>query len=269
MGLAAASPSFPGALITGAANAAAPAAANKFRRDSADFVIDIVSFRFITLFKNRLIEPELLDHADPEEARVNLADLVRINRRFGGYSTAAKLLSRVVQPNERFTMLDVGAASGDTGRYLSRLYPNARITSLDYNQVNVEAASRPKLIADAFALPFRFQTFDFVFSSLFLHHFSDEQVVDLMSGFYSIASRAVLITDLERHIVPYYFLPATKPFLKWNRITVHDGVISVRAAFTRRELEKLGRAAGMARVRVESHRPAFRLSLVGLKQRSL
>jgi len=221
------------------------------------------------LFKNRLIEPELLDHADPEEARVNLADLVRINHRFGGYSTAAKLLSRVVQPEDRFTLLDVGAASGDMGRHIGSLYPNAKITSLDYNLVNAQAASSPKLIADAFALPFRFQTFDFVFSSLFLHHFTDEQVKTLLYGFYSTARQAVLIIDLERHVVPYCFLPATRPFFKWNDITVHDGVKSVRAAFTRAELEKLAKSAGIGRVRVEVHRPAFRLSLVGSRQRSL
>lgn len=221
------------------------------------------------MFKNRLIQPELLDHADPEEARPNLADLVRINHLFGGYSTAAKLLSRVAHRNDSFTMLDVGAASGDTGRYLSSLYPNAKITSLDYNLVNAEAAGHPKVIADAFALPFRFQTFDFVFSSLFLHHFADEQVINLLHGFYSVARQAVLIIDLERHILPYCFLPATKPLMKWNRLTVHDGVISVRAAFKCKELEKLARAAGISKVRVESHRPAFRLSMVGSKQRSL
>ncbi len=211
----------------------------------------------------------MLDHAEPEEARVNLADLVRINHLFGGYSTAAKLLSRVVQPGDRFTMLDVGAASGDTGRYLSALYPKAKIISLDYNAVNAEGAPQPKLIADAFALPFRFQTFDFVFSSLFLHHFTDEQVVNLLHGFYSVARQAVLIVDLERHVIPYYFLPATRKIMKWNRITVHDGIISVRAAFKAEELEKLAKAAGIGRVRVERHLPAFRLSMVGSRQRSL
>lgn len=217
------------------------------------------------MFRHRHIEPELLDHAEPEEARRNLADLVRINQRFGGYSTAAKLLARVASPDDSFTLLDVGAASGDTGRYLSRCFPNARIVSLDYNAVNVEAASYPKLIANAFALPFAQQSFDFVFSSLFLHHFGDEQVVQLLSGFSSVAREAVLITDLERHILPYWFLPASRPFMRWNRITVHDGRISVRAAFKRLELVHLATAAGMRQISAEVHRPAFRLSLVGRK----
>ena len=217
------------------------------------------------MFKNRYIQPELLDHADPEEARVNLADLVRINKRFGGYSTAANLVSRVASAKDSFTLLDVGAASGDTGRHLSRMFPKAKITSLDYNQVNAEAAPSPKLIADAFELPFAPHSFDFVFSSLFLHHFTDDQVVQLLSGFYTVARKAVLITDLERHILPWCFLPATQPFMKWNRITVHDGVISVRAAFRRKELETLAKRAGMASVTAAVHRPAFRLSLVAQK----
>ena len=215
------------------------------------------------VFKNRLIEPELLDHADPDEARVNLADLVRINKRFGGYSTAARLLSRVANAQDSFTLLDVGAASGDTGRFLSNAYPKARITSLDCNEVNLAAASSPKLMADAFALPFAPQSFDFVFSSLFLHHFVDEQVVQLLSGFYAVARKAVLITDLERHVIPYYFLPATRRLFGWNRITVHDGIISVRAAFTGAELVGLARLAGIGEVSVEVHRPAFRLAMVG------
>lgn len=190
---------------------------------------------------------------------------MRINKNFGGYSTAVNLLSKVARPQDSFTLLDVGAASGDTGRYLSKHFPNAKITSLDYNAANAAAAPHPKVIANAFDLPFPTQSFDFVFSSLFLHHFTDEQVIQLLTDFYAIARKAVLITDLERHVIPYYFLPATRRLFKWNRITIHDGIISVRAAFTRSELVRVARAAGMQKVTVQVHRPAFRLSLVAHK----
>jgi hypothetical protein len=217
------------------------------------------------VFRNRFIEPELLDHADPQDARANLLDLVRLNQRFGGYSTARKVLAQVARPQDEFTLLDVGAASGDTGRFLKLAYPNAKITSLDYNQVNAEAAPDPKVIADAFALPFAAESFDYVFSSLFLHHFANEQVVELLRGFNFVARRAVLITDLERHFLPYWFLPATRPVMHWSSITVHDGCISVRAAFTRAELTQLAQEAGLSSINVEVHRPAFRLSLVAQK----
>ena len=196
------------------------------------------------MFAERLIQPELLDHAEPEVARRNLADLVRINSRFGGHSTIARLLSDVVDKGESFTLLDIGAASGDTGRLISKLYPRSRVTNLDYNGVNFQCAERPKIQADAFQLPLRPNSFDFVLSTLFLHHFQDEQVAFLLKEMFRVARRAVLAIDLERHILPYIFLPASKPLFEWGEITVHDGVRSVRAAFTADELRALADRGG-------------------------
>ena len=213
------------------------------------------------MFPTRLIKPELLDHAEEKEARSNLADLIRINRYFGGHSTIRKMLGRVVEPSDSFSLLDVGAASGDTARMIVGRFPKARVTSLDCNLVNLEAATGPKLIADAFALPFAPNSFDYVMSSLFLHHFSDEKVIELLQGFDSVARCGVLIADLERHILPYLFLMVTKPLFGWGRITVHDGLRSVRAAFRADEFKKLAEAAGIRSPVVEVHRPAFRLTL--------
>lgn len=217
------------------------------------------------MFAKRLIQPELLDHAAPEIARRNLADLVRINTHLGGHGTVKRLFSRAVGEHEAFSLLDVGAASGDTGRLIAKLYPGARITNLDYNGVNLDSASYPKILADAFRLPFRSSSFDFVFSSLFLHHFENEKVEFLLREMIRVARRAILAVDLERHVLPYIFLPASRPLFDWGEITVHDGVRSVRAAFTASELASLARNAGIQNPAVEVHRPAFRLTLLGKK----
>jgi 2-polyprenyl-3-methyl-5-hydroxy-6-metoxy-1,4-benzoquinol methylase len=217
------------------------------------------------VFSQRLIRPELLDHVSADEARPNLADLVRINRFFGGHSTIRKLLNAAVTQNEKFTLLDVGAASGDTARYITDHYPQASVTSLDYNLTNLEAAPFPKLIADAFNLPFGERSFDFVMSSLFLHHFTNEQVISLLKSFHGVARRGLLIADLERNVLPYLFLKLSKPFFGWGRITVHDGLISVRAAFRKGELARLAESAGIENAKLASHRPAFRLTLSSLK----
>lgn len=217
------------------------------------------------MLRERVIEPELLDHADPAEARANLRDLVRINERFGGHAVLRKLLAKVAKPQQSFSLLDVGAASGDTARWVRNAYANAVTTSLDLHPVNVDAASHPKLIADAFQLPFASNSFDFVLASLFLHHFTNEQVTRLLRNFHDVARQAVLVNDLERNILPYCFLPITRPFFGWNRITLHDGPVSVRASFREDELKALGYSAGIANFEVEVHRPAFRLSAVGRK----
>ena len=217
------------------------------------------------MFAKRQIKPELLDHASPEEAYLNLCDLIRINTMFGGHATIRRSLARVIRPEERFTLLDVGAASGDTARVIAKAYGGATVTSLDYSPVNLRAAPRPKLVGDAFALPFAANSFDYVLSSLFLHHFTDEQVVLLLKSFYRIARRALIICDLERNPLPYYFLPATRALFKWQRITLHDGPISVRAAFWASELRSLASQAGIGNVILTVYRPAFRISMVALK----
>jgi 2-polyprenyl-3-methyl-5-hydroxy-6-metoxy-1,4-benzoquinol methylase len=219
------------------------------------------------MFRSRVIKPELLDSTEPEEARANLVDLVRINTNFGGHSAIRKLVGSVARPEDSFTLLDVGAASGDSARVISQAFPNASVTCLDYNEVNLGAAPRPKLLADAFRLPFTSRSYDFVLSSLFLHHFQDSEVTKLLEQMFNVAERAILVCDLERHVLPYLFLPATRPLFRWQRITLHDGPISVRAAFREKELKTLARRAGITNIVTRTYRPAFRVTLVGWRRR--
>lgn len=204
-----------------------------------------------------------MDECGPSDAHPTLQDLVRINRYFGGHRAIRSLLKAVAQRNDRFSLLDVGAASGDSSRAIRRAYPFAKVLSVDRNQTNLNQAPEPKLLADAFALPFKDSSFDYVFCSSFLHHFTDEQIIELFRGFRRIAKRAVLIVDIERHYVPYWFMRLSKPFLGWHWLTVHDGLLSVRAALTSSEIRRLAQLAGLTELKVVNHRPAFRISMIG------
>lgn len=209
----------------------------------------------------RVLKPEILDTLPPEEARGSLADLVRINKHWGGHSTLRKLVDNAIPSGQAFTLLDVGAASGDMGRSLREWRPQVQVTSLDYIESHLEDCADPKLVGDAFALPFAPGSFDYVFSSLFLHHFTDEQVIELLAGFGRIARKQVLIIDLWRHPVPYYFISRTHKLFGWHPVTVHDGAISVEAAFSPAELIDLARRAGLGRPQARTYIPAFRIAL--------
>jgi ubiquinone/menaquinone biosynthesis C-methylase UbiE len=175
------------------------------------------------------------------------------------------MLANVVDGHAAFTLLDIGSASGDTAKLIAQLYPAASVTSLDMSPVNLADAPHPKLLADAFHLPIKPASFDYVFCSLFLHHFQDPEVSELMASFYRIARCALLVSDLERHILPYLFFPLTKPFFGWTPITMHDGMFSIRSAFRASELSQMALNAGIANAEVTVHRPAFRISLVARK----
>ena len=214
------------------------------------------------LADQRRIVSEMLDHAPPDVARASLRDLARVNRYLGGYYVLGKLFAAVVNASDSFTVLDIGAASGDMGAAVRRRYPGAQVTSLDYKSTHLAQAEDPKVVADAFRLPFRPASFDFVFSSLFLHHFTNEQVVDLFGNFRSVARRAVLAIDLDRGPLAYHFLPNTRWLFRWHDITISDGQISVAAALTKDELLALALRAGLENAKVRVHRPWSRLSLI-------
>jgi SAM-dependent methyltransferase len=216
----------------------------------------------VSVLTERLIVPEMLDHAPPDVARASLRDLARINRFLGGYYVLGRLFGAVVKPEDKFSVLDIGAASGDMGAAIRRRYPRAQVTSLDYIGDHLAQAAGPKVVADAFRLPFRPASFDFVFSSLFLHHFTNEQVVDLFGSFRCLARRAVLAIDLDRGPLAYHFLPNTRWLFGWHDITISDGQISVEAAFKKEELRALAVRAGLGAARVRVHRPWSRLSLI-------
>jgi hypothetical protein len=209
----------------------------------------------------RILRQELLEHAPPDLVLENLADLVRINRWFGGHRVVRSLLKGFVRENEAFSLLDVGAASGDMGSAIRSTYPRSRVISLDRKALHLARAAAPRLAADAFHLPVAPRSIDIVFCSLFLHHFDRSECVHLLRGFASAARRALIVIDLERHPFAYYFMPATKWLFRWGDLAVHDGKISVEAAWKIHELATLARDAGLARASIRRHLPWFRLSL--------
>jgi SAM-dependent methyltransferase len=193
---------------------------------------------------------------------LNLQDIVRINRWCGGHRVLLRVLRGLVSSRERFSVLDVGAASGDMGQCIGEVFPNARVLLTDYRLAHLRNTALPRVAADAFRLPFLPGAFDFVICSSVLHHFPDGQVVDLIRKTRSFARRALIILDLERHPIPYYFLPSTRSVFGWSTLTLHDGPISVAAGFRAEELASLTHAAGAGAVTVRKHRPWFRLSAV-------
>jgi hypothetical protein len=107
----------------------------------------------IHCLRGRVLKPELLDSLPEQAARASLSDLVRINRDWGGHSTLRRLLTPLVRRNETFSLLDVGAASGDMGDCVRANYRGARVTSLDYRLSHLRENSGPSIVGDAFARP--------------------------------------------------------------------------------------------------------------------
>jgi 2-polyprenyl-3-methyl-5-hydroxy-6-metoxy-1,4-benzoquinol methylase len=210
----------------------------------------------------RVLRPELLESAAPAPADRNLRDIARINSWFGGHRALLRVLEDLAHPWHPFSVLDVGAGSGDMGKCIRRRFRNATVVSLDHRGFHLRDAQAPRVAADAFRLPFLPNSFDFVMCSSFLHHFPDRQVIELIAELRGFARHSLIVLDLERHPLAYHFLPMTRNLFRWSALTVHDGPASVAAGFRPQELAHLARAASASLVTVRRHWPWFRLSAV-------
>ncbi len=220
----------------------------------------------------RVAAPEWLDsdQGTPQQVRLSLEDLWRINRWLGGVAGCRRLLKPFLQAGqEPLRILEVGAGGAHLAARLRQQLRSAdcevEYVVSDRSVAHLRASEPLKnglwpLAAEAPDLPFAPGAFDVVLSNLFLHHFSDEQAVRVLKGMAHVARRAVLVNDLERHWLPYVFIRFA-PFFARSPITRHDGPASVRQAYTKDELKELAAAAGFSRFSVV-RMPWFRLGLV-------
>jgi SAM-dependent methyltransferase len=194
---------------------------------------------------------ELLD--DPslcsEEMAGSLADIAALDRRWGGSRLLARwLLGRpALRSARRASVLDVGAGSGEPSRRLRRGLAEAGIVAevfaLDLQWRHLAAGARaqadrplPAITANALRLPFADQSVDWVVSTLFLHHFAQDELAFLLEEIGRVARHGFALLDLRRHVFPLVFVSVAGRFLFRTRTSRLDGLASIRQAYTRREL---------------------------------
>ena len=229
------------------------------------------------LTPKRIYVEELLDAGagTDDDVAANLSDIRRINRFLGGRSVVRNALASALKESsgETFSLLDVGTGSADIPEEILDWSESQGIDplicGLDLSERNLRVSrstlgvrNRISLVrADAKLLPFGDHSFDFVAASLFLHHFHNEDVVILLTEFARVARHSIIINDLTRNLVPYYFIKLFGPLFAKNFLTRHDGPISVLRGFTLAEMNVLGRLAGLERFKVERVFP-YRLLMV-------
>jgi SAM-dependent methyltransferase len=217
--------------------------------------------------RRRSDEPELLDEGVPAgEARASLADLRFVNRWLGNTPAFIEAVRPFLAASPRPRLLDAGCGSADVPASVVRALGRPMVAiGLDAKLLHLQQVPSEVLPVqgDVRQLPFRDGSFDVVTATLFLHHFGDRELPAVLRSLFTLARRALVVTDLRRARVPYLFGRAFFPLLFRSRVSVADGLVSIRRAFTQRELEE---AFALARipVRIERNFP-YRLLAVAAR----
>ncbi len=97
-------------------------------------------------------------------------------------------------------------------------------------------------LADAFRLPFPDRAFDCAVSTLFFHHFSPEENRSILAELLRVARVGFAILDLRRNRIPLAVFAVAGRTLLRSRVSVLDGVASLRQAYTTEEAQAIARA---------------------------
>jgi SAM-dependent methyltransferase len=209
-------------------------------------------------------ETELLDAGVPaEEARLSLADLRFVNRWLGDWRALRGAVTPLLAGQSAPRVLDVGSGSAQLASLLRGVLRNAIVVAVDLKPLHLAEApsSLHRVAGDARRLPFAAFSFDVVMASLFLHHFDDEELPSVLRCLFGQARRALVVNDLRRARVPHVFGQLAFPLLFRSRVSVHDGLVSIRRGFTPDELRKAFSDAGIRDVAIRRRFP-YRLVAV-------
>lgn len=234
-----------------------------------------------TRFKQRSNKLENIDTGNytAEEYEGCIVELQLVNKLMGDVRVLRKTLFRDIETKnlQNFSVLDVGAGSGEllrvAARWARKTGKQMRATGVELNERSAKAILQEStdfqeinaVRGDALHLPYSDASFDYVISSLFTHHFSNDQVKLVIREMARVAARRIFVIDLHRHPIAFFFYTTAGKLILHNRLLREDGALSILRSFTVEELSKLGKEAGLKNVAVEKYFP-YRLVLTATAQ---
>ncbi|HSC39256.1 MAG TPA: methyltransferase domain-containing protein [Chitinophagaceae bacterium] len=225
-------------------------------------------------FSTRSYEKELLDRDDIpfEDIRQNMRELDIINTRLGGHAITLSGFKRLLNGRREVLVCEIGCGGGDNLAAILRWCRKKNITvqlmGIDINPdcVRVASAALSSWGAHLVTSDYKLVNFgsakpDIIFSSLFCHHFTDEQLTEMLQWMDKNARLGFFINDLHRHFLAYYSIKWITALFSKSYLVKNDAPLSVRRGFVRSEWKALLHRAGIARGTLR-WRWAFRWLLV-------
>lgn len=211
-------------------------------------------------FKERSYKKELLDRDDIpfEEIVQNMKELDVINSRLGGHRITLEGLWALLKgnTNEVIHVVEIGCGGGDNLRIIKEWgLKNGfgfELTGIDINPECIVYAKKQEgnagidfICSDYINVKFETNP-HIIFSSLFCHHFINEELVFMLRWMQQNSTLGFFINDLQRHPLAYHSIKLLTRLFSKSRLVKNDAPLSVKRGFTKRDWEKLFAAAGIS-----------------------
>ncbi len=214
-------------------------------------------------FHYRSSGKELLDGVGIpfEDIALNLKELNFINSNLGGHTITISGFKALACKKKNISVCEIGCGGGDNlkaiSSYCNKNKIKAAFTGIDINSDCIDFASRSWngghvnfIVSDYRLIQFGMNKPDIIYSSLFCHHFNEEELAEMVQWMQYNASIGFFINDLHRHPVAYYFIRFMTNFFSKSYLVKNDAPLSVLRGFRRNEWEEIFRKAGISKYRI-------------------
>lgn len=201
---------------------------------------------------------ELMDEENIPFAAIEqtLKELNTINTWLGGHAITISGVRRLMEEKRSIHVCEIGCGGGDNlhaiEQYARKNGLSIRYTGIDLNPDCITYAQQkyPQLPCEWICSDYRHADFKgekpgIIFSSLFCHHFTDEQMVAMLKWLDENSSIGFFINDLHRHWLAYYLIKYITRFFSRSYLVKNDASLSVARSFRKEDWEKLFATAGI------------------------
>ena len=203
--------------------------------------------------KYRTDEPETMDDfaMEGEILRDALEKIAKINQLLGGNQLTLLGVQELIKNIPKTTtikIVDVGCGNGDMLRTLADYGFKAKLDfqliGIDANNFTVNHAKKlsenyPNISyqwEDIFDKHFEELKYDIVLCTLTLHHFKDNEIVNLLNVFNANSTVGIVVNDLQRSAIAYRLFQVICFVFRLNKMSRDDGLISILRGFKKVEL---------------------------------
>ena len=201
---------------------------------------------------------ELLDRDDIpfKDIVTNMKELNFINTWLGGHAISKAGLKQLVGNNKVLTICEIGCGGGDN---LVALNEWCRQKNIRCNFMGIDlkapcialGKTRPALLQNTLWTidDYRNVVFeekpDVMFSSLFCHHFTNEQLSEQLLWMKQNSKLGFFINDLERSSVAYYLIKMLTAVFSSSYLVKNDAPLSVARGFKKNEWQAIFKSANI------------------------
>jgi len=220
----------------------------------------------MSIFSQRSSELEIMDDLDcaGPVLEQTLRELKTINRWLGGNHVTTLGLTQLIRenPQSHYEITDIGCGGGDMIRVMSDWAKVQRIPAkfagIDANGNIIEFAKERQhdlldikwKVQNVFEPEFAAEKTDLITCTLFTHHFTDEQLVELLKSMRAKGRLGIVINDLHRHPLAYYSIKLLTRYFSRSPMVQHDAPLSVLRSFSRKDWKKILTMAGIERYQI-------------------